>query len=312
MPVTRTTLLAGPAAATFGGHTFFANDGILVTPALELDEVESDANGWLDETVIEAPVTIKFTPSAPFADLLALYPWVQGAPGASLFGAADAPLVLTAANGARLTFAAAAVIAMPDLHLTTQGPIAGAVTFLAIGARSLPVTAVNRLVTIDTALMPEAPGGTPQLADDFAITWGSAPWLQLRARDGVRIHFALETRPVLSDANALLDLTLERLVVEARFTPGSPGGPAEADVVSALELQGASALPSRLLSTSAQTLDVAGQHLWVRLPLAQLTGGTLAFDAVQPRLGELVFRAERAWLGSGLAADLVSLTEGAP
>ena len=115
MTIARTTLLSGPAAATYAGHTFFARDGILVSPALELEAVESDAKGVLDASVFQTPVTIRFTLSAPAADLLALYPHLQGAPGESLFGAADVPLVLTAANGVRLTFAAVAITQMPDL-----------------------------------------------------------------------------------------------------------------------------------------------------------------------------------------------------
>jgi hypothetical protein len=117
MPITRTTLLGGPAAAIFNGHTFFARDGILVTPALELEAVDSDSQGVVDATASSAPVTIKFTPSAPFADLISLYPWLEGTPGTSLFGTVDTPLVLIAANGVRLTFAAAAILAIPDLHL---------------------------------------------------------------------------------------------------------------------------------------------------------------------------------------------------
>jgi hypothetical protein len=317
MPVTRTTLLSGPAAATFNGHTFFARDGILVTPALELDAVDSDAQGVLDATVTGAPVTIKFSPSAPFADLIALYPYTLGTPGMSLFGSADTPLVLVAANGVRLTFSAVAIIQMPDLTLSSSGTAAGAVTFLALGARSLPITAANRLVTIDTAEFPALPTTPPQLADDFEITWsgagstGSSSWLNLRARDGVKVHFAMKTSPVVSAANALLDLTLDSLAVEARFTPGTPGGPAEADVFEALQVQGA--LPGRLLSTGAQTLDVAGEHLWLQLPLAQLTQGPLTFDAVHARVGELVFTAGRALLGAESEPEaLVTLTEGEP
>ncbi len=56
------TLLAGPAAVAFNGHTFFAHDGILVSPALEFekpgDRVDSDANGLLDSTVSGAMVRI--------------------------------------------------------------------------------------------------------------------------------------------------------------------------------------------------------------------------------------------------------------
>ena len=311
MPVIRTTLLSGPAAATFGGHTFFAKDGILVTPALELEAVDSDAQGVLDATATFAPVTIKFTPSAPFADLIALLPYTMGTPGMSLFGAADMPLVLVAANGVRLTFSAVAITQMPDLTLTSSGSVAGAVTFLALGARSLPITAANRLVTIDTAEFPALPTTPPQLADDFEIAWRGAPWVTLRARDGVRVRFAMKTSPVMSAANALLDLTLDSLTVTASFVPATPGGPDESDVFEALEAQGS--LPGRLLSAGAETLDIAGQHLWLRLPLAQLTQGPLTFDAVHARVGELVFTADRALLEVGEDAEtLATLTEGEP
>lgn len=316
MPITRSTLLSGPASATFNGHTFFAHDGILVTPALEIseatDRVDSDAWGALDETVSDALVKIQFTPSAPFADLLALYPYTQANPGLSLFGSTDTPLTLVASNGVRLTFASVAIVQMPDLILTNRGPVAGAVTFLATGARGLGLTSANRLVTIDTASVPLPSRRTPQLADDFVITWGAVPWIDLRARAGVHIRFALKTKPVMSDANAFLDLTLERLEVEARFTPATPDGPAEIDLISALQLQGANALPGRLLSMMANTLDVAGDHLFVRLPLAQVTRGSLAFDAVHGRLGELAFTAGHAWLGTGAPAPLATLTEGMP
>jgi hypothetical protein len=308
MSITRTTLLGGPAAAAFNGHTFFAYAGILVTPALELEAVDSDAEGVLDETVSIGPVTIKFTPSAPYADLVALYPNAMGAPGNSLFGASDSPLVLTAANGVRLTFAAAAVLQMPDLTLTARGPVAGAVTFLALGARSVALTTPNRLVAIDSATMPAAASGTPQLADDFAITWGAAPWVNLRSRDGVRLRFVMTTKRVLSAANALLDLTLDRLEVRASFTPASPGGPAEADLIAALQLQGAYALPGRALSATAETLTIAGGQLEVQLPLANVTGGGLVFDTVPGRIGEVTFAAERALMT--MAEVLFSLTAG--
>jgi hypothetical protein len=268
----------------------------LISPALELEAVGSDANGVLDESIFNTPVTIRFTPSAPAGDLVALYPHLQGAPGESLFGAADSPLVLIAANGVRLTFAAVAITQMPDLTLGASGAVAGTVTFLALGARSLGVTAADRLVTIDSAAMPAWPGGSPGLSDDYIMTWGAAPWAGLRSRDGVRVRFALTTAPVLSDANALLDMTLAELTVEVRFVPESPDGPAEADVVAALQLQGVA--PGRLLSSGGQPLTVAGDALSVTLPEAQLVGAELDFAGTRSRLGELVFAAGRAFLAA--------------
>ena len=312
MPVTRTTLLTGPAAAIFNGHTFFAHDGILVSPALETDAVDSDANGAIDGTVSGTVMTIRFTPSAPFADLLALCPHLQASLGASLRGSSDIPLVLIASNGVRLTFTTVAIIEMPELTLTNRGPVAGAVTFLALGARGAGLTSANRFLTIDTASIPLAPRETLQLADDFVVTWGGSPWLNLRARDGVKIRFALKTRAVLSDANALLDVTLEQLEVEVRFIPATPEGPAEGDLVAALQLQGADALPGRSLSATASSLDVAGDHFFIRLPLAQLMEGELAFDAMRGRLNELRFTATRALMGTETPKPLASLSEGVP
>jgi hypothetical protein len=313
MPITRTTLLSGPAAAIFNGHTFFAQSGILVTPALEIDAVDSDSQGVIDATATGVPMTIKFAPNAPFADLLALYPYTMGAPGMSLFGATDTPLVLIASNGVRLTFSAVAIVQMPDLALSSSGATAGAVTFLARGARALPMTAANRLLTIDTAAFPALPSTPPQLSDDFEITWGGAPWLNLQALDGVAVKFAMKTTAVMSAANGLLDLTLAALAVTASFVPGTPGGLAEADVFAGLQVQGADALPGRALSATAQTLDVAGEHLWLRLPLAQLTAAPLTYDATHPRVGALVFTAERALLGTENPAQvLAGLTEGEP
>jgi hypothetical protein len=311
MPITRTTLLAGPATATFGGHTFVARDGILVTPALELEAVDSDAQGILDATATLAPVWIQFTPQAAFADLVGLYPFLNGAPGTPLFGASDVPLVLVAANGVRLTFAAAAIAQMPNLSLGSRGPVAGAVTFLALGARSLPITAANRLVTIDTVAPPVFPGVMPQLTDDYVITWWGAPWLNLRTREGVKVSFAMKTRPVLSAANALLDMTLESLTVTARFVPATPNGPAEADLFSALQAQGA--LPGRLLSQAANPLTISGEHVWVQMPLAQLSAGALSFDATHSRVGELVFTATRAVLEAEQElSGLATFSEGEP
>ena len=313
MPVTRTTLLGGPASATFGGHTFFAQNGIVVTPALELESVDSDSQGVLDATATLAPVNIKFAPTAAFADLLALYPYTACEPGQSLFGAVDTPLVLVASNGVRLTFSAAAITQMPDLTLSSSGVVAGAVTFLALGARSLPITAANRLVTIDTAAVPSPSSVPPQLSDDFEITWGSDPWVALRALDGVTVKFAMKTTPVMSAANALLDLTLESLTVTASFIPATPTGPEEADVFAALQAQGPDALPGRLLSQGAQSFEVAGEHLFLQMPLAQLTQGPLRFDATHPRVGELIFTATRALLSAEPVLEgLVTLTEGEP
>jgi hypothetical protein len=129
----------------------------------------------------------------------------------------------------------------------------------------------------------------------------------------VTLKFTTKVSVVTSAANALLDLSLESLTVTASFTPATPAGPVEADVIAALQLQAAGATPGRPLSQSAHALSIAGEHLNVRLPLAQLTAAPLTYDAAHPRVGELVFTATRVLLAAEPMLDpIVSLSEGAP
>jgi len=293
MGVTRTTLLSGPAAVSYLGRTFWARDGVLVSPALELADVDSDAHGVLDSTVIDSPVAIRFTPSAAARDLVALYPHLDGSAGKSLFGAADVPLVITASNGVRLRFAAVALVQMPNLILGAVDEVAGPVSFLALPARGSAVGEAGRVVAFDTATLPAMPDSSPQLSDGYMLSWGDAPWAPLRARDGFRVSFALKTEPVLSDANGLLDLTLESLAVEVRFVPASPSGPAEMDVLDALYIEAAS---GRALSASARQLSILGDSLSLVLPEAAMVKASPAFAAEAGRVGEVAIAAGRAVL----------------
>jgi hypothetical protein len=303
MSVTQVTLLSGPAAVSYAGHLFWARDGVLVSPALELSPVESDANGELDSSVADAPVTIQFVPSAPASDLVALYPHLAGAPGSSLFGPTDVPLVITAANGMRLSFAAVALTQMPDLSLGAAGAAAGTVSFLALPARASAAGDPTSVVVLDTATLPAFPTSSPQLSDDYVLTWGGAPWAALRSRDGFAVRLVMKTAPVISDANALLDLTLAELAVEVRFVPGSPGGPAEADALAALQLQGR--LPGRPLSGGAQELSITGDALALTLPEAQIVRADLAFAANRGRVGEVTLASCRAFLTAAEALAVV-------
>jgi hypothetical protein len=101
---------------------------------------------------------------------------------------------------------------------------------------------------------------------------------------------------VTSDANGLLDLTLERLEVRASFVPASPGGPGEADLIAALQWQGAQSLPGRALSQTGATLQIAGSAFSATLPLANVVAGGMSFEVGKPRVGEVTFLAERALL----------------
>ena len=103
---------------------------------------------------------------------------------------------------------------------------------------------------------------------------------------------------MLSAANALLDMTLESLAVTAQLSRPARRAVRPRRMCSRRCRSQGVVARGRLLSAGARTLDIAGEHLWLRLPLAQLTAGPLRFDATHPRVGELVFTATRAVMGA--------------
>lgn len=301
MGVTRTTLLSGPAAVSYAGHIYWAREGVVVSPALELAAVESDAEGVLDSTVVDSPVTIRFVPSVPARDLVALYPHLDGAVGKSLFGAADVPLVITASNGVRLTFAAVALVQMPDLHLGVDGDGVGTVSFLALPARGSSVNSPGRVVTFDTATLPAMPASSPQLTDDYVLFWGvKAPAPALRSLDGFHVSFSLKTEPVLSDANGVLDVTLVSLAVEVIFMPEArAGGPWDAEALNGFLI---AADPGHALSASSRMLGLIGDSFSLFLPEAALVRAGVIFSGTADRMTAVVFAAGQGFTGEGRAA----------
>lgn len=131
MSATRQTILRGPGIVRFANLDLFDTGGITATVETPTSPIQSSLNGTLETIKTDQSAKIAFTPllALSSAALQALYPDTIRHPaiGQSLFGAEDAPAVVHARSGRKVTFASAAITGYPELTLssvkTAFGPI---------------------------------------------------------------------------------------------------------------------------------------------------------------------------------------------
>lgn len=307
MAIDRSTILRGPAVITFGGATLYSKSDIELELAIDTFEVTTSIYGRVDERVTDRVTKITFTPDGQWESISVLWPYATMALGDSVFTGTDRPLVIKTKEGKTLTFAAAALTKMPSLTLGATRTSMGALEFTCIGANNDDWTTASNLVAVASAAFSDATfDPSAIITEPMSAAWGaSSPWNAFKTSDGWTIDFDLRLSPVVVDDEGLVDMTFDSLVVTAKATPL---GITEANVITALKLQGAGATRGRSLQTGASDLvltGASGRVIYVRN--AQLTKGPLKFGSGALRVGELTWQATRKFT-AGVAAPLFQIS----
>ena len=132
------------------------------------------------------------------------------------------------------------------------------------------------------------------LTQPIALAWGAAPWDVFYTKAGVRVDFALTLENVDIDGLGTVTKRLGGLVVTAR---GQPVGVTEAQLFTALKLQGAGAGIGRSLGSGASDLVLTATGFYAKLTAAALKGGPEQFSSRNDRIGELTWTATRTFTG---------------
>jgi hypothetical protein len=98
-------------------------------------------------------------------------------------------------------------------------------------------------------------------------------------------------------------MTLRDLAVRCRCRPE---GITEAQLVTALKLQGTGNARGRSLNANSNSLVITGTGVSVTLTGAQMKGGGMQFGPITPRIGEVEFVATRTF-STGVAQPLFVL-----
>lgn len=306
MPIDRSTILRGPAIITYNGATFYSKGDITVELGLETFAVDTAAFGKVDERVTDRITKVRFTPDGQFEGLGVLWPYGSAAIGSSIFGATDVPLVIqTIADGKAITFNAAALTKMPDLELGATKTMLGEVEFTCLGTNNEAWTATSNLVSIAANAFADTSFSVAAiLTQAYTGAWGGAsPWSAITTSDGWKVGFSLGLTSVTTDADGMVDMTLESLEVTASCTPL---GITEANLVAALKLQGSGATRGRSLASGSSDLVLTGTGAVITLKGAQLKTGPMQFGRGALRVGELNWIATKTF-SSGAPLPLFSV-----
>ena len=207
------------------------------------------------------------------------------------------PLTIQTQAGQLITFPNCAVMQMPEIIGSTVSTALGEVTFEAFLVDGQDWSGVNSLFTQVANPWPGDPSFNPVniLTGEISAVWGAtAPWNLFSTKNGWRISFRMTLTPVEVDSVGVVTRRLSNLIVEARSIPL---GIQEADLTTALYLQGTNAGRGRSLSQYGNNLNlsaVAG-NLGVKLYNAALRGGPQIFSNRVDRVGELTWVATRTY-----------------
>jgi hypothetical protein len=306
MPITRSSILRGPAVVIFGGSTFYSKDDIQLEMSLGTFDVVTSMHGKVDERVSSRVSTIRFTPAGEWEALGVLLPYGSYNIGDSVFGATDVPLVIQTRDGKRLTFSAAAVTKMPDIDLSTGRTLFDQVEFTAIGADNTDWTAATSLITTSSTAFSDTTFASANIkTQPYTAAWGgSSPWSSFQSMDGFKISFDLALSDVETDSDGLVDKTITNLGVRCRCRPM---GITEAQLIAALGLQNTGNSRGRSLNAGSNSMVISGTGVSVTLAGAQMKGGGMQFGTQTPRIGEVEFVATRTF-SSGVANPLFTVS----
>lgn len=304
MPVSRTTILRGPAVVTFNGATLYSKTDIELELGLETFLVDTSIHGKVDERVIQRVTRVRFTPDGQFESQSVIWPYGAMALGASVFTGTDLPLVIKTVAGKTLTFAAAAITRMPSLLLGATRTMLGDIEFTCLGTDNEAWTVADNLVEVGTAAFSDATFAPSSIVTQpYTGAWGSSPWNSISTQDGWTVDFDLQLAPVTTDADGLVDMTFQSLAVTARCRPL---GITEADLVTALRLQGSGNARGRSLQLNSNDLVITGTGAVITVKSAQIKSGPMMFGSGALRIGELTWVATRKFT-AGVADTLFTV-----
>jgi len=312
--IQRRQIIKGPAKVTYRGVTLFSRDDVTLDLGYDTFDIQSSAHGKLDERAVARRANVSFVPVGEWEGLSVLWPYGAFGIGTSIFDPTaypvapntgdDFPLEIHSVAGEKVTIQSAAVTQMPDLDLSAQRTAIGGVTFTGIGKDNTNWSDADSLVKTETVAFNQADLGILSIAQiktvPVSAVWAgaAAPWDAIKSIGGFRVAFNLQTQPIETDEDGLVDMVVQNVGVEARF---QPLGITESELLAAINLQANAAVKrggsmQALGGLTGGDLSLAGPASGdpsVSLTKVFLKNGGMGWGAATPRMNEFSFVATR-------------------
>lgn len=294
------SIVRGPAIVTYNDVTMYTESDIIVTPNIETIKIPSSVYGDADVRLSDISHSITFSPIGKWAYRTAILPHATPRIGDSIFGATARDLVIQTRAGKRITYKRAAVTKMPDIHFGTVAPLFGQVTLQTFGDPTVEWSDAAKHAVIAAMDFDDNsfdPGDI--VTQPYSLAWGAeSPWNDFSTENGVDVSFDLATAPVRVDNDGTVDLTLENLVVTAKF---APVGVSEADILSLLKIQGDGVARGLSLGNiNSNSLVIAGTGVHFTIYRAAPIAGPTRFGRTILRAGEVAMISTRQYVAGAL------------
>lgn len=291
MSINRNTILRGPGTVVFGGATVFDANGITCEIESATAGLPSSVSGEIGTIKTDQTGRVSFIPCGQVSSaiLAALFPYGAAAIGSSACGAADAPCVIHAVAGTKVTLLNACISKMPEIYLSPVKTAFGAVEIAAALGLAKGPTDDAALYTVEQAAYDAgAPDPTGITGVAYAGTFGALSIPD--TADGWTITPEVTLNPVSTDTLGTIDWTVASVGCTAKCTPL---GLTEEQILAALP-----ATRARGSLIGGDDLVVTGAGgLKVTLHGASLVTGPLQWGNTQLRAGEIGFTAHRSFAG---------------
>jgi hypothetical protein len=252
----------------------------------------------IDKRWIEYTGEVTFNPDGRFTSAAIAQLFNDHAnllPGASIFGTADVPTVITGSDGAVHTLMATAFTGLPQLRLHPERGNIGPATLTAIigsGKNWSDASAFYEVAGGGTFTDATFVSSDPLRQQFFGTLTGITGLTDFQARDGFIVDFRLSVNPI-KVGGITRDFKFAGLEVMVRCIPAKPS---TAELMAALKVTAASAgLTGRALFSQAVALTLTGSDgiAHVTIPKASIVTGGFAFSGEKLRTGEIAFYASR-------------------
>lgn len=296
MAIDRSTIITGPCVIGFNTHTFYSESDVTITTNKETFDIESSRLGKIDERDKDIKFTVAFKPLGDITNYSTLWPYAATVTGASIFTGTDRPLTVQGVDGELWTFASAAITKMPNITMSATKTIIGEVEFTCIRTNNTAWSGVNSIVAITSGSFSDTtfPTDSLILTQPVVAAWGSSPWNAIQTKDGTEVEFNLSLTPIETDTDGTVDFRFTKLEVMAKLTPLNT---TDAQMLTALGVQGASAARGRSLNTQGNDLVLTTTGFIVTVTKAALKTSGAKFGSTVLRNGEFGFIATRTISG---------------
>jgi len=283
----RTTIVRGPCKIAYNSQTFYSKGGVALTMTNSTFDKETDAYGNVSKSKTDFQVLVEFEPVGEIEALAVLFPYGNTAMGASIFGATDKALVITALD-ATYTINNAAVTQMPTIRCTANNTAFGSVQFTGLleidgdPSALADYYAVSAGASIGTAFTPGNIITAPYVASYGDIS-------EFFSESGFEIAFELGLNPVVVDGIGTVDMSLQNLGASITCIPTGLAENIFDEFFDALEA--GQDLAAEALNISTATVG----GLSFICAAAQVIDLQKRFSPTDNRLGQLTLAAKRTF-----------------